>query len=101
MSQKSSQNSIVGLVQPQAAIPQQGAGKLEQAQVMFRFLVVAHQNGAALGQPSESAFDDPAPRWIFASRFRDRRFPSPAHIPTIMAPARDAPARGPAITLVQ
>ena len=43
------------------AVPDEGTSQLNQAQVIGRLLVVAHQYRPALGQPAQGAFHDPTP----------------------------------------
>ena len=57
-----------------AAVPKQGAGELNQAKVVEVVLVVTYENRAALGEPTERAFDDPPPRFVFVSAAADRLF---------------------------
>ena len=45
-----------------ASIPDQCAGQLQESEVVFRLLVVANKNAAALAQPGERSFHDPAAR---------------------------------------
>src|SRR5712691_11710172 len=45
-----------------AAIPEEGAGELEESQVVLRPFVIADQEGAAFREPSQRPFDDPTPR---------------------------------------
>jgi hypothetical protein len=47
------------------SIPQQGAGELNESEMIEPILVVADEEGAALWQPSQRAFDHPAARFRF------------------------------------
>src|SRR3990172_4777454 len=44
----------------EAPVPEQGAGELDEPEVVGWFLVVADEDGAALREPGEGALDDPA-----------------------------------------
>src|SRR6266567_4476662 len=43
-----------------AAIPEEGAGELEEGEVVLGFLLVADEDPSTLAQPSEGSLHDPA-----------------------------------------
>lgn len=47
------------------AIPQQGAGELNESEMIEPVLVVADEERAALRQPGQRAFHDPTSRFVF------------------------------------
>jgi hypothetical protein len=68
---------------------------------MFRFFIVAHQNGPTLGQPGKCALDHPAASRMLTRGFGDRRFPSSAQVRNIVASHWYAPAGGGVIPFIQ
>ncbi len=52
---------------PIAAVPDQCAGELQQAEIVRSVLVVANQNGPALAQPGKRSLDDPT-AWLATTR---------------------------------
>src|SRR5260221_4397055 len=87
----------------QAAKPQQGAGELEQAQEVSRALVVTNEQRAALREPRQRAFDDPAPRWeaLLAGRQIALLLPNTAQVRDVLVAGHRRPAGGGGVAQVQ
>ena len=62
---------------PSTAVPEQGAGQLDQPDVVGRLLVVAHQDGTGLGKPGHGVLHHPF--FPYPSRREFASAPSPPY----------------------
>src|SRR6266446_3889033 len=85
-----------------AAIPEQGAGQLDQPQIVLVLLVVAHQDSPALAQPSQRPLDYPPPRLVtFRPRAGSLLFPYRHDVRRVLARGGRLPAGGVVVVCIQ
>src|SRR5437016_14492824 len=68
----------------QAAIPQQGTSELQQGEIVFALLLIAHQQATAFREPPQRAFNYPAAcRVLFRSVLIERLRATRPDMPSI------------------